>query len=221
MAFRIEAEKESGYERAKKILLSKSIPQEARKKSADVLDDIVLKYGPVVQSYPTWHPFVSHADSRKPFTIPGQDLGYKGLDHTIFLVNGIITCPYGDGQDIIESVQSLPEHPVADITCEKLKIKLYNPDATPILIKCTWKKGLGRDGTIPKSISVPLMMEKELPCWRWSEVGETWDTMCPYILGMPHGKRSSLFVNQETALVLKHIFTSMVETGMYGPIKVD
>ena len=221
MAFRIDAEKESGYEKAKKILLSKSIPQDDRKKSAGVLDDIVSKYGPVVEAYPTWHPFVSHADSRSPHTIPEQDLGYEGLDHTIFLVNGIITCPYGNGDDIIESVLNLPEHPVADITCEKLKIKLYNPQATPILIKCTWKKSLSRDGVIPKSLAVPLMMEKELPSWRFLKAGETWKTMCPYILGIPHGKRSSLFVNQETALILKHIYTSMLETGMFGPIKVD
>ena len=74
---------------------------------------------------------------------------------------------------------------------------------------------------IPKSIAVPLMLEVEVPNWRHSEVAECWDTMKPYLLGAPHGSRSSLFVNQETGQVIKSIWNSIINTGMFGPIMVD
>ena len=63
------------------------------------------------------------------------------------------------------------------------------------------------------------MLEQELPCWRWSERAESWAVMRPYLLGAPHGKRSSLFVDQETALAMKKAYMAMVESGMFGPLK--
>jgi len=42
--------------------------------------------------------------------------------------------------------------------------------------------------------------------------------MRPYILGDPHGSRSSLFVSQDTALAMKKIYLAMIESGMYGPV---
>ncbi|RWB97233.1 MAG: hypothetical protein EOQ56_22830 [Mesorhizobium sp.] len=56
-----------------------------------------------------------------------------------------------------------------------------------------------------------------LPVWRWSSRAENWETMRPYLLGAPRGSRSSLFVNQETALAMKKICMSMAESGMFGP----
>jgi hypothetical protein len=44
--------------------------------------------------------------------------------------------------------------------------------------------------------------------------------MRPYLLGEPHGNRSSLFVSQDTAIALKKIYLSLVETGMFGPLKM-
>jgi hypothetical protein len=64
-------------------------------------------------------------------------------------------------------------------------------------------------------------LEKVLPAWRWAERAETWETMRPYLLGEPHGSRSSLFVAQDTALAMKKIYEAMVETGMFGPSKFD
>jgi hypothetical protein len=74
------------------------------------------------------------------------------------------------------------------------------------------------DGTIPKSIAVPLLLEMEVPNWRTAKVAETWETMRPYILGSPRGARSSLFVNQETGQVLKDVWNTLIDTGMFGPI---
>jgi len=65
------------------------------------------------------------------------------------------------------------------------------------------------------------MLQKEVPCWEWATLGETWETMRPYFLGSPHGSRSSLFVNQETALTMKKIWHLLINTGMFGSIKVS
>src|SRR5690606_36083864 len=56
------------------------------------------------------------------------------------------------------------------------------------------------NGQIPKSLAVPLMVENEIKGWKDSALAERWDTMQPYLLGEPHGARSSLFVSQETAI---------------------
>ena len=63
-------------------------------------------------------------------------------------------------------------------------------------VRCQWEKPLLLDGMIPKSLAVPLLLEQGLPRWRWAEVGVTWETMLPHFLGVPHGRRSSLFVNR-------------------------
>ena len=51
-------------------------------------------------------------------------------------------------------------------------------------------------------------------------MAETWRTMSPYFLGRPHGGRSSLFVNQETGQAMKTVWTALINSGVFGPIKV-
>ena len=99
-------------------------------------------------------------------------------------------------------------------------MQLYNPNATPVLVRCNWNNSLDEDGMIPLSIAMPLLLEKEVPCWQWAQVAETWETMRPYFLGRPHGSRSSLFVNQETGQAMKRVWNALIGTGMFGPIKV-
>lgn len=222
MAFRADEAARIGYEQVEAYLIPR--PRDAdesqRARSKEALLDIVDELGPVVDAYPTWHPLVSHHDSRSPVTTPSDRCGYKGLDHTRFFAKGFITCPYGDGQEVLDSAAALPFHPIATITAEKLDVQLYNPQASPILVKCNWEKPLGMDGMIPLSIAMPLILEKEVPCWRWADVAETWESMRPYFLGRPHGSRSSLFVSQETGQAIKKIWNALIYTGMFGPIKV-
>jgi hypothetical protein len=222
MAFRADEAARIGFEEAVGYLVPR--PREAdasqRARSKEALLDILDELGPVVDAYPTWHPLVCHHDERDPVTTPNNRSGYKGLDHSRFFVHGFITCPYGDGQDVIDSVNRFPYHPAATITAERLDVQLYHPNATPILVKCEWSKPLEMNGMIPLSIAMPLILEKEIPCWRWAEVAETWETMRPYFLGRPHGSRSSLFVSQETGQAIKKIWNDIIYTGMFGPIKV-
>lgn len=194
--------------------------EEARARSKARVMDVVAACGPVVSTYPTWHPLVSHQSADDTETTPGSRCGYEGLDHTRYFAHGFITCPYGDGQEVIEAVEKLPSHPIATIRAERLDVELYAPGATPILVTCDWDRAIEPDGTIPLAVAVALLLDKEIPCWRWSQVAETWETMRPYFLGRPHGSRSSLFVSQETGQAMKKVWQTIINTGMYGNIKM-
>lgn len=222
MAFRADEAAAREFENLKTYLAcTRSLDESQRKRAIEELSEVVFEYGPVVESYPTWHPLVYNHDScSDPITHPGMSCGYRGLDHTRYFANAFITCPYGDGQEVIDSVNELPSHPLATFSAERIDFQLYHPDATPVLVKCHWKTPLERDGTIRLSIAIPLLLEQEVPCWRNAQVAETWESMRPYFLGRPCGARSSLFVNQETGQGIKKVWNAIIYTGMYGPIKV-
>lgn len=220
MAFRADESAETGYNEVEAYMTRHIDPSE-RERSKMALRAIADDIGPVVDSYPTWHPLlVGSEDKRLPSTTPSSRCGYRDLDHTRHFARGFITCPYGDGQDVIDSVEKLPRHRDANITAERLDVKLYADNATPILVRCNWERALEYDGMVPLKIALPLILEQEVPCWRWAEVAETWETMRPYFLGKPHGSRSSLFVSQETGQAIKKVWNDLIYTGMFGPIAV-
>jgi len=219
MAFRADEAAASGYEQTKNYLIPRRFTPSQRQEAEQALRKIVEECGPPVNGYPTWHPLVAQHDGRNPVMYPGEGCGYDGLDHTQYFAHGFITCPYHDGKNVIASASSILCPPCASITAERLDVPFYAADATPILVKCDWSVLLEPNHTVPKSLAVPLMLEKELPVWRWAERAETWETMRPYLLGEPHGNRSSLFVTQETALAIKKIYVAMTESGMFGPLK--
>ena len=220
MAFRVDESASNGFKEVRNYLISKNIEASERMRSEDKLIEITDNYGPVVDAYPSWHPLVAHHNGMFPARYPNADCGYKGLDHTRCFVNAFISCPYDDGQEIIDSVQELPRSSIATIKAERLDVQMYQPGATPILVTCDWHKSISNDRSIPASIAIPLMLQKELPNWEWADVGETWETMRSYFLGSPHGSRSSHFVSQETALTMKKIWNLLINTGMFGPIYV-
>ena len=221
MAFRADESARSGFESVKNYLVSKNIEPKERRRSEKKLVEILEQYGPVIAGYPSWHPLVTHHDNHFSVTTPGDGCGYKGLDHTRYFANAFITCSYDDGQRVVGSVEALPDNSLATITARRLDVQLYHPNATPILVCCDWKKQISDNGMIPASIAIPLMLLKEIPCWEFATRGETWETMRSYFLGIPHGSRSSLFVDQETGLTMKKIWNLLNNTGMFGPIKVS
>ncbi|MGJ8640266.1 MAG: hypothetical protein ACSHYA_12835 [Opitutaceae bacterium] len=222
MAFRYDEALEEGTKSAKRYLIGRNIDPPEREKSESELMRIIDKYGPAVDCYPTWHPLVSvQKNPRSPAIVPGENCGYEGLDHTIYFRNAFITCPYHGEDKLIASVQSLKPHPVATISAERIDAQFFASDATPILVSCEWHEGKRNDGMIPKSIAIPLILESEVPCWRWASVAETWETMRPYLLGQPCGSRSSMFVNQATGQTIKKVWNELINTGMFGPIRVD
>ncbi len=220
MAFRADEAAERGRMEVANYLIPSAFSVEDRQKSEMKLDEIIAECGPVVAGYPTWHPLVRFHDGRLPQMYPGRESGYEGLDHTRYFAHGFVTCPYGDGQKVIDSVKKLEYRFPAEITAERLDVKFYNDNATPILVRVEWEKPLETGKLIPKRLAVPLMLEQEVPCWTWGQRAERWERMRPYLLGEPHGNRSSLFVSQDTALAMKKIYLSLVETGMFGPLKM-
>lgn len=218
MAFRADESAANGFESAQQYLFPRDIGDDPV--ARNFLKELVARHGPVVKSYPSWHPLVSHHDPRYPATTPDQQCGYRGLDHTVYLRDGFVTCPYGDGaQAVIESVYKMKSEEFAEIQVEKLDVPLYHKDATPVLVYCQWDRPLETDGTIPKSLAVPLFLEQELPCWRWAQLAEPWESMRYCFLGGPCGSRSSLFVNQDTGAAMKRIWQQVIESGAFGPIK--
>ncbi len=226
MAFRADVQAVLGRDRAIEYLVTRNIPHESRPRSQRVLEKLIQKYGPVVDSYPSWHPLMTaNKDPREwgrdSQTTPSQKAGYKGLDHTIYLRNAIITCPYGGEEAVLKSVDDLKGHPDAKITAEPLDAMLYMPNAHPVVIKCEWYHDLEHDGTIPMRIASGLLLEELAPCWRWAKVAESWENMRHYILGSPRGSKSSLFVNQETGNALKSLYIAMINSGIHGPIYAE
>lgn len=223
MAFRSQEAADENFERAKRMMIPRELVGDARRELTDDLRGIVKRLGPVVDGYPSWHPLVPQPDRRVPCTYPSGLNGWNGLDHTVHFVNGFLTCPYDDVRrsvDIIEkSAMDIRMPHCARLNVEVVNKPYYGKGTTAVLVSCEWDIALDEDNMIPKSRAVPLMLETEVPNWKYSEVGETWETMRPYLLGTPYGARSSLFVSQDTALAIKKIYEMIVASGMYGPVR--
>lgn len=218
MSFRADESAVEGREQAIVKLISK-LPPAKRAASLEKLDDLLDKFGPVVDGYPTWHPFVwggSH-----PFQRPNNELGYEELDHVVFLKDAFISCPYSDGAKLVLAANKRDPGPYASIEADTLDFALYNESVTPVLVKCMWsEKCRAGDRTVPQRIAVGRMLESELRYWQRAEVAETWETMRPYFLGSPHGSRSSLFVSETTGTAMKRVWQAIIGAGVYGPVMV-
>ncbi|HHO0939069.1 TPA: hypothetical protein ACRTTK_003108 [Aeromonas hydrophila] len=222
MAFRQNEAINQGTERAiRRLTPSDGTPEQKAAAKALVLK-LIEDYGPVVDSYPVWHPIVDLPNTyARPHdwapTTPCENIGYHGLDHTIFLAGAIITCPYGYGhQTVLNSVAAL-SHPDGDFEAEEIGIPLYNLSAIPILIRFEWLCGLRPNKPIPSSVAIPKMLLKELPNWSTADYPEAWEDMKDYLMGTPAGSRSSLFVTQETGQAMKTIWNTLIKNGVFTP----
>lgn len=220
MAFRADEAAQDGFEQARRYLVSQEFDAKRRQQAQHKLEQLVDAHGPVVRGYPTWHPLIPQSDPRAPATTPSDQHGYVGLDHTVYFAHAFVSCPYDDGRRIIESVEKMAHHPCADVRAERLDVTFYNSSTTAILVRCDWHETLFQH-MVPKSLAVPLMIQEEMRAWHGSDLAERWETMAPYFLGTPHGARSSLFVSQDTAMSMKKAYMALVESGMFGPLRMD
>lgn len=227
MVFRANEEKKRRYEQVLNYLVPREGTHESKKEARCKVIELIDEYGPIIDSYPTWHPIVfrnaqlrlDHRNINNKAPSTPQEV-YKGLDHTVLLAHAFITCPYKGADIIINSVEEFGKYNTKiQLVAERLDISLYNIHTQTILVYCDWGHSLPLDRMIPKNIAIPLMLEQEIPCWRKSSCGETWETMRGEFLGEPHGSKSSLFVSQETGQAMKNIWNLLINTGMYGPIK--
>ena len=217
MAFRSDESARNGYEQMETYFVERLEPKN-RAVAREELQRISKDLGNVVDFYPTWHPLVRNTSSKHPSRTPSKECGYEGLQHTRSFVNGFITCPYDDGEAVLESVKNLPHGFAACLEAEKLNVTLYSESTTAILVRCIWEKSPLEDGTICPSVAMPLLLQRELPCCEWSQVAETWESMRHYFLGTPHGSRSSLFINPQSGQLMKKAWESLIATGIFGPI---
>jgi len=229
MAFRRNEAIEEGFEKAARYLIPKKLSPKEKQELRYYLDDLTIRLGPVVDIYPSWHPLVCNHNKTDPITLPSKECGYRRLDHTIYFANGFLSCPYhiDNGQEIIDSVNELWKGEaykryshVASIEAERIDKPFYSDGTDPILVVCNWLKPMHNDMTIPKNIAIGLMLENEVPCWRESQCGGTWENMRPYLMGEPCGKRSSMFLDQEAGQAMKKVYEAIIYSGMFGNLKV-
>ena len=110
MAFRADEEREKGYEKALNYLTPKQGTPKQKEDARHKIIDIIEEYGPVIDSYPTWHPIVSRFprdDYKYAYTDPSLLRSYyKGLDHTVLLAHGFISCPYQGADQLIKEINN-------------------------------------------------------------------------------------------------------------------
>jgi len=189
-----------------------------RKAAASYIDSLIEKYGPVVDGYPSWHPFTSAAraadsNGHEQHTDPQ---GFQGLDHTIYFRDAFITAPYSGAENVVKSAYDKQSE---YIDAEEIHdVPLYNYGTVPVLVKCVCvPKEV--DGSISKRFALGSMLSTALPAWTWASCGESWKDMRRYILGAPCGSRSSLFVNQDTGKALREVFDLLNRHELFGPIR--
>lgn len=74
MAFRADEAARTRYEEVENYLVprARDAAPEVREKSKETLREIVESLGPVVDTYPSWHPLVRNHDSRHPVVTPSE-----------------------------------------------------------------------------------------------------------------------------------------------------
>lgn len=184
--------------------------------AAEYIDMLIRNYGPVVEGYPSWHPFTATATTDRSAGCSPEfsPQGFEGLDHTIYFRDAFVTAPYGNAERVLKSAGKIKNMDAEEIT----DVKLYTENATPVLVTCD---GIDKeeDGTILKRYALGSMLSTELPGWTWAQCGESWEDMRRHILGTPCGSRSSLFVNQETGKALREVFDMLNRHELFGPVR--
>ena len=221
MAFRANEAAIENRKNAERYLLSnlKELSKQERDASHKYLSDLMDRMGPVIDSYPIWHPFLVDKSNWTFYRRPKSDNGYSKIDHTIYFRNGFITCPYNAasnyGQDVIDAVEALPVLDGIKITAKKLPVTLYNLDTTAILVECEWDYSIDKEGNISWESIAPLLLERALNIYKQGMKSFSLEEMMDdYLLGKPCGKRSSLFVGQETGLRINKMWKMIMDSQM-------
>lgn len=195
------------------------LTQSLRDRSAGrvVVEQLFADLGNATDRYPDWHPILTAPprDSSEHRSSLQQIATYRGLDHTIEFVRGFVTCPYSetDADRLVKAVNAVP-----NLEAYRLSEPLYSDSAHPVVVKA-WNVELEGDGTIRSRDALRWFVALSASEAANAQVAETWWNIRSYILGSPHGSRSSLFVNQHTGAHMRKILEAMNESGMFGPIK--
>ncbi|PQZ82812.1 MULTISPECIES: hypothetical protein [unclassified Brevundimonas] len=195
--------------------LTKSLKDPAAGRA--VVEQLIAELGNATDSYPDWHPILTSPprDSSRHVASLQDVETYSGLDHTIEFVRGFVTCPYSDeaADQLVSAVSSVP-----NLSARRLSKPLYSDKACPVVVTA-WGVELEADGTIRSRDALRCFVSLLASEAANAQVAETWWNIRSYILGRPHGSRSSLFVNQHTGAHMRKILDVMNDSGIFGPIK--
>lgn len=195
--------------------LTKSLRDPAAARA--VVEQLIAELGNATDSYPDWHPILTsppRGSSRHVSSLQEVET-YRGLDHTIEFVRGFVTCPYSEetADQLVSAVNAVP-----NLEARRLSEPLYSDRAYPVVV-VAWNVELEADGTIRSRDALRWFVSLSASEAANAQVAETWWNIRSYILGSPHGSRSSLFVNQHTGAHMRKVLEAMNESGMFGPIK--
>lgn len=179
--------------------------------------ELLAELGNTVTMYPEWHPILTTptGSGNEMVTSPSELPVYKGLEHSVFFVRGFVTCPYSEdaANRLVSAVNE-----VNGLYAYRLEIPLYSDHAYPVVVRALSIE-LEADGTIRSRDALTWFVQKIVKHAEDAQVAETWWNMRAYILGQPHGSRSSLFVNQHTGGHMRKILETLNNSGLYGEIK--
>lgn len=216
MDFRAPAEASQQNAKAIEYLTRNLSDREAGRRA---VEDIIESLGNAVYAFPDWHPILTAppAGTSHHISTMSQLKAYDRADHTVEFVRGFVTCPYSDevADELVDSVNE-----IAGLNAHRLDVPLYADNAYPVVVQA-YEIELEADGTIRSRDALAWFAQQTVKNARRAEVAETWWNMRAYILGRPHGKRSSLFVNQHTGVHMRKILEALNNSGMYGPVKED
>lgn len=178
---------------------------------------LIEELGNAVYTYPYWHPILSapsKQSSEDVFSMSQIKL-YDLLDHTIEFVRGFVTCPYSaeEADKLVAGARK-----VEGLWAYRLEEPLYSDKAYPVVVEAV-NVILEADGTIRSRDALAWFVQQSVRHAESAQVAETWWNMRSYVLGQPHGARSSLFVNQHVGQHMRKILDALNASGMFGPIK--
>lgn len=234
--------KENILERFKLHAKVQNLSQEKQNKNEDMLDSFINQYGPVIDGYPTWHPFINRGDYRNRYTVPNRHLGYEGIDKLICFSTAFIAYGYGDPPDkLVNSLKErfgcceyedenegifLGDFPnnVISMAWEKIDYHPFSNTDKSVLVYLKWESDNDWQTfnqifptSIPGSIAIPLMINLEMSAHLRASYSESWEDLKRYLLGEPYGENSSLFLSDETVSRMKKIHNLLCEAYVWGP----
>jgi hypothetical protein len=190
-----------------------SNPAAGKETFKDILDEL----GNSIDSFPEWHPVLTlptNSDGKSVYFLSDIE-AYDGIDHTELFVRGFVTCPYSEdtANNLVVNINK-----IKGLHARRLEDPLYHDMAYPVIVQA-WDIVLEADGTIRSRDALAWCVQTLVKDARNAQVAETWWNMRSYILGSPHGSRSSLLVNQNTGGHMRKILEALNNSGLYGPIK--
>lgn len=178
--------------------------------------ELIEELGNAVERFPYWHPILTAPQQSPAEHVSSIELleAYAGVDHTQEFVRGFVTCPYSKAtaDKLIARVNKIP-----GLHARTIEGPLYADNAHPVVVVAT-NVEIEADGTIRSRNAIAWFTQQAAAASSDAQVAETWWNIRSYILGRPHGSRSSLFVNQHAGAHMRKILEAMNASGMFGPI---